>query len=81
MVNTKKPNRKIAILVIRPPKGRGDRNVGMGPIVRLARFSIQAQIVKKKPYQIARQRLGRGFSSEQVLSRSAQPLRSAVCVA
>ncbi|MGC3406171.1 hypothetical protein ACPTE9_30065, partial [Pseudomonas aeruginosa] len=23
MVNTKKPNRKIAILVIRPPKGRG----------------------------------------------------------
>ena len=31
MVSTKKPNRKIAILVIRPPKGRGDdRNVGMG---------------------------------------------------
>ena len=27
MVSTKKPNRKIAILVIRPPKGRGRQEV------------------------------------------------------
>ena len=36
-------------------EGKGDdRNVGNGAIVRLEGFSIQAQIEKKKPYQIAR---------------------------
>jgi hypothetical protein len=60
MVSTKKPNRKSAILVIRPPKGRGqqdrpaalDKGVGNGPIVRLGQFSIQTQMAKKKPYQM-----------------------------
>ncbi|WP_165861645.1 hypothetical protein [Pseudomonas sp. GL93] len=71
MVNTKKPNRKIAILVIRPPRGRGRQECRDGAIVRFKRISIQAQIEKKKPYQMIAQRLGRGFSSEQFLSRSA----------
>lgn len=60
MVSTKKPNRKIAILVIRPPKGRGarkcpgalDKGVGSERIVRPGQFSVQMQMVKKKPYQM-----------------------------
>ncbi|MEO8489510.1 hypothetical protein [Pseudomonas sp.] len=60
MVSTKKPNRKIAILVIRPPKGRGgrkrpaalDMGVGNGAIVRQEQISIQTQMEKKKPYQM-----------------------------
>ncbi|AZE94555.1 hypothetical protein C4J95_2554 [Pseudomonas orientalis] len=33
-----------------------------GAIVRFGRFSIQTQMVRKKPYQMTRQRLGRRFS-------------------
>jgi hypothetical protein len=53
MVNTKKPNRKSAILVIKPPKGRERQECRVGAIVRLEAFSIQTQIAKKKPYQMA----------------------------
>ncbi|WP_242167956.1 MULTISPECIES: hypothetical protein [unclassified Pseudomonas] len=74
MVSTKKPNRKIAILVIRPPKGRGDRNlpaaldkgVGNAPIVRPRPFSIQTQMAKKKPYQMGREALNKGLASARV---------------
>ena len=79
MVSTKKPNRKIAILVIRPPKGRGGRNipvaldkgVGSAPIVHLDDISIQAQITKKKPYQMCAQGFGLGGWRGPGLARSA----------
>ncbi len=34
-----------------------------GAIVRFGRFSIQRQMARKKPYQMARQRLDRRFQA------------------
>ena len=62
MVNTKKPNRKSAILVIRPPKGRGDRSVANVAIVHPRQISVQTQIPIKKPYQMDVERLSSGFA-------------------
>ena len=69
MVSTKKPNRKIAILVMGPPKGRGgrdipgalDEGVGSAAIVCPGAVSIQAQVLKKKPYQMVCYRLNCGL--------------------
>ena len=61
MVNTKKPNRKSAILVIRPPKGRSDRRVANGPIVGAEQILVQMQMAIKKPYQIGLHLLRHGL--------------------
>ena len=48
-----------------------DKGVGSGPIVRLVEISIQAQIAKKKPYQMCAQGFGLGGWRGLGLARSA----------
>jgi hypothetical protein len=68
MVSAKKPNRKNAILAIRPPKRRNDRKVptvlrgrvGSAFIVAARWAAIQMQVTKKKAYQMLGQRLSDG---------------------